>query len=373
MTVPVPPLPTQQRPGLTLPTPTLVTLLQGLRAHPSVSLLLSTTPGPRMHPGDAARLTALVRQAEGRLEVEALPGVRASVLESLADLVVKAALGPTSAAIALFASQVTAEIVHLSVTVTDRVVVDPTFATRDLVRALHRTPRHVVLSLSRSEARLFDGLGGDLRPAQTRAFPRTAFGLPAGPDYPRRPLEPEQQRAFLRGVDRALGAYLRVNPAPLVLVGTERVLADFRAVSANTARLAGSVHGSLVTAPFAELAPRIRTVLDRYLRSRQEDALALLERRSTTGRVASGLAAAWLAARSEPPEMLAVEEGYFQPARLDPTGDLITPAPDADHPDVLDDAVDELIEAVLRRGGWIALVDDGALASHDRVALTLRR
>jgi hypothetical protein len=27
---------------------------------------------------------------------------------------------------------------------------------------------------------------------------------------------------------------------------------------------------------------------------------------------------------------------------------------------VLDDAVDELIEMVLDRGGWVALVDDGA-------------
>ena len=81
---------------------------------------------------------------------------------------------------------------------------------------------------------------------------------------------------------------------------------------------------------------------------------------------------AWLAARRERPEMLAVEEGLFFPARLSADGDFLLPAANIDAPEVIDDAVDELIELVLDRGGWIALVDDGSLARHDRVALTLR-
>ena len=51
------------------------------------------------------------------------------------------------------------EVVRLPVPVVDRTVVDPSFATRDLVRSLHRTPRHVVLLLSEREARLLDGVG----------------------------------------------------------------------------------------------------------------------------------------------------------------------------------------------------------------------
>jgi hypothetical protein len=81
---------------------------------------------------------------------------------------------------------------------------------------------------------------------------------------------------------------------------------------------------------------------------------------------------AWLAARRERPEMLAVEEGLFFPARVSEDGDLLEPATDVEHPDVIDDAVDELIELVLDRGGWVALVEDGALAEHGGVALTLR-
>lgn len=42
-----------------------------------------------------------------------------------------------------------------------------------------------------------------------------------------------------------------------------------------------------------------------------------------------------------------------------------------ERPEVIDDAVDELIEVVLRRGGWIALVDDGSLGESEGVALAV--
>lgn len=86
-----------------------------------------------------------------------------------------------------------------------------------------------------------------------------------------------------------------------------------------------------------------------------------------------GITAAWLAATHERPEMLAVEDTLVYPARLAADGDLLVPADDAESPDVIDDAVDELIELVLHRGGWVALVEDGALADHYRIALTLRK
>ena len=355
-----------------LPTPNMVTLLQGIKSYPAVSLLMSTTPAPRMLPEDAERLLGMVRDAEARLAEEALPGVGGGFLGSLTDAAEDAVRGPATEAIGVFVSAVTTAVVHLNLPVADRVVVDPTFATRDLVRALHRTPLHVVLALSRHEARLFAGTGDDLRPVPGRAFPLLA----ASAEAPRRGehgMRVEERRSFYRDVDRALGAYLRIHPAPLVLVGAERELAEFRGLSANLGRLAGCVQGSMVTAPIADLAPRIRVVMEGYLRSRQKEALALLEARACDKRVVSGIASVWLAAQAERPEMLAVEEGYFYPARVDPSGELLTPADDVEHPDVVDDAVDEVIETVLHRGGWVALVEDGALADHDRVALTLRR
>lgn len=239
--------------ALTLPSADDVVLLQVIRDYPAVTLLMCTTPATVMTRDDATALRGMARRAAERLRREDLGAVEGAVIAAMERLTAQAATGPTSTAIAVYASRATAEIHRLPVSVRDRVVIDPTFATRDLIRALHRTPRHVVLVLTSREARL----------------------------------------------------------------------------------------------------------------------LELLDRRTSARRVASGMPAVWLAARRERPEMLAVEEGLFYPARDSPDGDVLTPAGDVEHPDVVDDAVDELIELVLVRGGWVALVADRALAAHERVALTL--
>nr|WP_239523688.1 hypothetical protein [Geodermatophilus normandii] len=304
---------------------------------------------------DARRLHHLATAAAERLAGDRAP---ASLAAALAETVDGARHGATGAGIAVFVNSVVRQVVRLPVPVPDRVIVDPTFATRDLVRALHRTPRHVVLLLSGREARLLEGVADDLRPP-----PRSAFPLVVGDEAP---------DGFLRRVDRALGTYLRLHPAPLVLLGGERTLARFRRLSGNTGRLAGAITADLTRAPLPALVPRIREVLEEYLLSRQAEALAHLDRRRSRHAVVQGIDAAWLAARRERPEMLAVEEGFTLAARLSPDGDFLIPADDVEHPDVVDDLVDELIETVLLRGGWVAFVTDGALADSGRVALTLR-
>jgi len=380
--------------ALPLPTPPDVVELQEVREYPAVSVLLSTDPAERMTATDAARLDALVAEARVRLEGELGHGPAGALRDRLRLLAADAAGRPTRSAVALFASPTCSSSWALPVPVQDRAVVDPTFATRDLVRSLHRTPRHVVLVLTEHDARLFDGVGDTLVPAVGGAFPmswdggagrsarggraarqgrpgRAGRGGRTGGAGPGSGSDAERD-AFLRTVDRALGTYLRVHPAPLVLVGAQRTLSRFRYLSANTARLAGTVQGSHTRTPLPALAGLARPLLEAYLRSRQDEALALLDQRTGAGRAVTGMQAVWLAARAERPEMLAVEHGLFYPARLSADGDLITPAADTEHPDVLDDAVDEVIEAVLHRGGWVALVEDGALADRDRIALTVR-
>ncbi|HYO17162.1 MAG TPA: hypothetical protein VES02_00650 [Dermatophilaceae bacterium] len=346
-------------------TPGLVTTVQSVQGYPCVSLLLTTRPGARMDRIDAERLERLRLSAISRLRAEHLSHTEQETIASLDRLVQEAMSGPTDRAVALFANREFARTVNLTVEVEDRAVIDPTFATRDLVRALHRTPRHVVLVLTWHRATLFDGAGGRLTPAAGTRFPMHLQTRHNHPD------DREGLLSALRAVDRALGTYLRLHPAPVVVVGPQKAVTSFHSLSHNLSRLAGTVYGKFDDVSVAELARRTRPALNNYLRSREHAALTRVQDRSSTHRVASGIATAWLAARTERPEMLAVEESYRYPARLSADGDLVTPADDVEAPDVIDDLIDELIETVLERGGWIALVRDGSLTEHSKVALTL--
>jgi hypothetical protein len=352
--------------GQLLPGPSVdqVLRLQAFKDYPMISLLLTTTVAPRMTTKDAIAMRGLAAEALTRIRATE-EGPVLGVLESaLGRAVDEAIAGPTSAAIAVLVGRQHTELVPLPLGVRDRAVVDTTFATRDLVRSLHRTPRHVVLVFNSGQARLFDGGAGVLKPAPTESFP---MFLP-----PKNGGTGTLSVAFLRRVDTALGVYLRLRPAPLILIGPDKVLTTFKGLSRNTGRLAGTIGGNLAKVPLSELARRLQPVLDLYLHSRQAEALQLLAARDRAGRVVTGVPAAWLAARHERPEMLVVEESLFYPARISDDGDFLEPASDIGSPDVVDDAVDELIELALRRGAWVALTTDGALTGYDRVALTLR-
>ena len=72
-------------------------------------------------------------------------------------------------------------------------------------------------------------------------------------------------------------------------------------------------------------------------------------------------------------DLLVVEATYAVAARVDPVSRRLSVADDPTAPGVVDDVVDELIEAVLRYRGRVAIVDEGALAPEvGRVGLVTR-
>jgi hypothetical protein len=70
-------------------------------------------------------------------------------------------------------------------------------------------------------------------------------------------------------------------------------------------------------------------------------------------------------------KLLLVEKNYHVPAIVTENGSLELVA-QSGGTEIMDDAVDEIIETVLAKGGNIAIVDDGALSEHQQIALILR-
>ena len=87
---------------------------------------------------------------------------------------------------------------------------------------------------------------------------------------------------------------------------------------------------------------------------------------------ASGISSVWRAVSQGRGDLLLVEQNYFFPARLVAGELVIAPAEDRQAPDVIADAVDELIEMVLSKQGRVVFVEDGMLDLHMRVGLVLR-
>lgn len=69
---------------------------------------------------------------------------------------------------------------------------------------------------------------------------------------------------------------------------------------------------------------------------------------------------------------LLVEQGFHYPARVDASSLELTPTEDPAAPGGLADAVDDLIEVVLAKGGRVMFVDNSSLAAQQHAAALLR-
>jgi hypothetical protein len=291
-----------------------------------------------------------------------------ALLESLSE---EASTAATGRGVGLFVSQALTRRVTLPVTVTPRVVVEPTFATRDLVLALHRPPPHLLLFLHPFGAHLLRGHADTLVPMSSHGFPLTRSAAVLGA------LERGEEglEEFLDEVDTALRRARSAHPSPIVLAGTDSLVRAFARRSRNLHRLAATLTGTSVET-LTDVYLQARAGLEAYLLSRQDEALNALRaaRRERPGDVRSGLAACWDAVREAAPAMLVVEEGFSHPARLVTSGaGEVWGREGGDDESTPHDLVEELIEMVVERGGWVAFARDDALRSDGRVALVLRR
>lgn len=342
--------------------------------YPCISVLLPTEPGPHLAGPDAQRLRELVAEVGDRLRESGVlsPEPLMRKLEEQSRL---AAGQPTGCGLAIYVSLALARTFRLPQTVTARVVVEPTFATRPLVAALHRMPPHAVLVLHVTCAHLYAAADGGLRPAG-QVDPFAGGGnvrLPRPGDPGAETAREELTESYLRAVDRMLGGYRADHPSPLVLVGEPDLLEAFASISRHLERLAGRL-ASTDHLTALDLALASAEAVEGYLRTRRQDALGQLESafNGRPGDVASGIDGCWRALGSRRPAMLLVEENFVCP------GASAQARTDAGHPAApshteVHDLVDDLMEQVILRGGQLALVRDGDLAAHGRIALISRR
>jgi hypothetical protein len=354
----------------------VVAALQAVRDYPCASVLMSTAPANSLSSADAARLDRLVVAAGRRLRTEVAHHPIEPVLARLARLSVDARSVATGRSVALFASFQHDALLTLPVDVVDRVVVDPTFATRDLVRALAVRPRFRVVVVSDTTVRLLEGAPGELVEIGIRVP-----ALAASPAATRRALgrrgravgDPHRRRGAtrLRYAATAVRTRHTADPLPLVVAGVTRQVAAWTSAFGADDAVVGTIAGNHDTTPVGRLDVLATPVIDGYLRAERRAALTRLAA-TDPDRGAFGIDAVWSAAGAGRIELLCVEDGFVYPARPDHARNRLQPDDDLDRPEVLDDAIDEIIEMVRLGAGRVVTVDDGALDGCGRVAARLR-
>jgi hypothetical protein len=355
-----------------------VKLLQQIKSYPSVTITLPTHRTSPENQQDPIRVKNLVEQATKRLREEFNKREIAPLLDRLEQLADGINYGYTLNGLALFANRDFSRAVQLPFTLRENVIVGETFLTRDLVYAMNRTPRYWTLVLSEKPTRLFECIRDTLIEVQEGGFPIIHEGpggeqsLPGGFGIEKTTDRDEYHRKFFRQIDAALKPFLVDDPLPLVVVGVDRFLAFFNEVTDHKASIATTLQGSHDKTSPSELAKLVWPLVKDALAEQRQKVFLELDKAVGERKVASTIGEVWRLASEGRGYLLLVEKDFHFPARVDETGQYITPTDDATAPGVIDDAVDEIIETVLSKQGRVVFVENGQLETHQRIALILR-
>jgi hypothetical protein len=351
--------------------------LQGHHDYPSLSLLAPTHRTAPANQKDRIVVKNLAAEGLKRLQSEFKKRDVATLVQNLNGLVQRVDWEHSMEGLALFASREVATPVQLPFRPRARVVIDGTFATRDLVYSLNRTPRYRVLVLTEKPTRLFDARTNELTEYRDKPFPMVHKGpggasrLPGGQGINRSAVRDESHRQFFRKVDDALAAIQKEDHVPLVVVGVDRYLAFYQEVTQDPDAIVGVVAGSHDNPNPTALGKLVWPVFKSGATLRRTRALTRLHAAVSVNRHASGIDQVWRAGFEKRCQILLVETGFEHPANLAPQGDHLLPY-SGRGAESLDDAVDEVIERVIASGGEVFFYDPGVLDLHQRIAAVLR-
>ncbi|WP_102124640.1 hypothetical protein [Deinococcus planocerae] len=355
--------------------------LQAMTSRPSVTLTLPTHRTSPDNQKDPIRLKNLMTEAVGRLEGEFGKRETQALVARMQDLAVGIDHEHNLDGLVLFASEGYAGVFKVPYRLPERVAIDDNFLTRDLVFAMNRTPLYWVLLLSEDPTRLYLGRKTDLSEVRAYGFPivhtgpggKTALQTEEGANNPSR----ERDRAlaaFMRDVDAGLGEVVKAAPFPVALVGVSRNLAPLNEVGKNLAQVVAQVEGGHTYLSEHELGQLVWPQVREALRERRRSIFGDIERAVGQNRFVTGLNECWQAAQDGRVETMVVEEDLHHPAEVSADGRSLTLLETGAEPGerAYADAVDQMIELVMARGGRVVFVEDGELAAHSGLVMLTR-
>jgi hypothetical protein len=354
-----------------------VRLLSQISGYPCVTITLRTHRAYPKNRQDQVRLKNLIAEATDRLLKEFNKRDAEALLKRLENLAGTIDFRSTLDGLALFVNQDFGRAFRMPFHIPERVIIGETFFTRDLVYALNHSMRYWVLVLSEKPTRLFEGVDHTLTEIVTEGFPMIHEGpggeapLPGGFGIRKSAHRDERHRQFFRTVDNILTPFLTDDPLPLIVVGVERYHAFFKEVSIHKNSIIGRITGSHDKTSPHELGKLVKPLIEKHQDEKQKESLARLEQAVSARKSASGIEDVWHLAHEGCGELLLVEKGFWYPGQLDENGVLVR-ADDLTAPDVIDDAVDQIIDTVLNKQGKVVFVENGKLEDHRSIALVLR-
>lgn len=340
---------------------------------PSVSIILPFEPKMSLKQEITHSLNIIEDQVKQEL-LDNYPGeIGLLVFQKLRAIIKTLNFNTHKKSIAIYVSPVFEKVLYLDIAVEEKVIVDDSFEIRDLLYNKKQLHKYLVLLLSGKESRMFLG--------NCSTFVRIVSNTPESVssyinDMPSRVANFSDMserkeivmEKFLHHVDAALDIILNSYRLPLFVLGTEKMLGQFKKLTKHTGSVIDYIQGNYEAATQQELLGVLSPYIADWKRVKLKDLLNQLEEAAGKGKLALGMKKVWREAMNHKGRLLVVEKDYMYPAHPHDKAEIDKVIAPYNKFSYIRDAVDDVIEKVLENGGDVEFVDKDLMKGH-RIAL----
>lgn len=339
--------------------------LKDVIAENCITLILNTHRTGPDNQKDPIVLKNLVREAEERLLTSEDKRVAQALIQRLKELADGIDHNHNLESLILFVNEEIADFVRLPIAVEDRVIIDYTFATRDLVRALHLQANYFVLVLSQQTVRLIEAFNDSLVQEVGQPFPieNTRHYTTNQAELSNAPRLSSLMAEFFNQVDKELNQVRKEHPLPVLICTEESNYHEYLKVAdEKRSILAPYLNGNrldqtaqaIVSAAWEVVKPQV----EQTNRAQKE----ALREAVNSGTFLSDLNDIWNAMLEGRIQTLFIEEGLFHPARISGREVQLVSEEELSDKEVVDDVYDEFIETNMNYGGDVVFLPRGELS-----------
>ncbi len=338
-----------------------------------VSIIMNTHRTKPDNQKDLINLKNLIKQAEERLLKDYDRKFSEPIIKNMNELSNNLDHNYNLESLIIYANRDFADFTRLPIAVEDRVVIADTFATRDLVRAMHEEYAYYVLVLSRKQARLIEAYNDKVIEEKKEEFPITNLNYTTDEEKHFTNKEQDKQiEEFFNQVDKIIWETTKDQPLPICLATETRNIDHFLKVTDKKDLIIGHINRNRDDEKAHHIVPDAWKVISELIKEKNANRIAELNTSISSGKFLRDFNEIWTAIQEGRGKTLFVKHGFYQPALLVDGKILLVEKFERDQKGVIDDIIDEMIEQNLSFGGDIVFLERNELDKLPNVALITR-
>lgn len=346
---------------------------KAIQAEPCVSIIMNTHRSKPDNLQDAVLLKKMIRSAELRLQKEYDPRRIEPVVKNLNNLAETFDHTHNLESLIVYANGDFVDYTRLPLAVQDRVVIDKTFATRDIVRAINREHAYYVLVLSRQQARLIKAFNDSVVEEFSGKFPLLNVHYLGNQNPPSTSKGQDKViEEFFNIVDKTVSATIRDHVLPIILVTETHNCDHYKKIADHFDLFAGYLNQNRDEQQAHQIVHDSWAVMEKIIQEKNAKRKIELNEAVSAGKLVSDYNDIWRAIQEGKGKTLFVKRGLFQSAML--IGNIISLVDQSqrEQKGVVDDIVDEMIEKNSSFGGETVFMDEDELDEFHNIALVTR-